>query len=180
MHADVCNSVDYWFVRKGNVHIPSVFTPGAPGVYWYTAGVNFRAYVAWLIGVVLVVHGVANALNPGSLNQASTDIYNMGFILSSLGGGVSYYVICLIWAPRIYPLKHESEPITWERTATAEGFFSDDPNVPDYINMNGDNDRSAITSTAADDSSSSKELVGEDLSGEKDRKTGAGANVIEV
>ncbi|KAK8858958.1 hypothetical protein IAR55_003190 [Kwoniella newhampshirensis] len=125
--------VDYWFVRKGNVHMPSVFTAGPQSIYWYKYGVNPRAFAAWIIGVVLVVHGVANALHPGSLDPASTKIYNMGFILSTLAGGVSYYVICLIWPPPIMPLGRENEVVRWEGLAETEGYFPEDEDIPSYI-----------------------------------------------
>ncbi|RSH82105.1 hypothetical protein EHS25_006038 [Saitozyma podzolica] len=130
--------VDYWFVRRGNVHIPSVFTPGPKSVYWYWHGFNLRAYAAWIIGVVLVVHGVANALHPGSLGVASTRLYNMGFIVSTLAGGVSYYIICRFFPPTIMPDTHPEEPTTWECLAPTEGYFPDDDDIPDYILFGGD------------------------------------------
>lgn len=129
----ISNSVDYWIIRKGNVHIPSVFIGGPKSIYWYWHGFNLRAYAAWIIGVALVVHGVANSLNPGTLGQASTNIYNMGIILSSLAGGLSYYLICLVFPPPIMPPGHTDEPVTWEGLAKTEGFFPDDDNVPAYI-----------------------------------------------
>lgn len=120
-------------IRRGNVHIPSVFIGGPQSIYWYWHGFNLRAYAAWLIGVVLVVHGVANSLSPGTLGQASTNIYNMGIILSSLAGGLSYYIICLIWPVPVMPPHHADEPVTWERLAKTEGYFADDDKVPSYI-----------------------------------------------
>jgi NCS1 family nucleobase:cation symporter-1 len=117
------------------VHIPSVFLGGPKGVYWYWHGFNPRAYAAWLVGVVLVVHGVANALHPGSLGVASTRLYNMGFIVSSLAGGVSYYLICLMFPPPIMPENHADEPTTWEHLAPTEGYFADDENIPDHIDF---------------------------------------------
>jgi NCS1 family nucleobase:cation symporter-1 len=115
--------------------MPSVFIGGPQSVYWYWHGFNPRAYAAWMIGVILVVHGVANALKPGTLGPASTNMYNMGFILSSLGGGVSYYLICLVFPVKIMPDHHADEPVTWERMAKTEGFFPDDEGVPAYISF---------------------------------------------
>ncbi len=83
--------------------------------------------------MALVVHGVAGALKPGSVNAASTHIYNMGFILSTLAGGVSYYVICKVWPVKIYPEVHSDEPTTWEHMAPTEGYFDDDNLIPDYL-----------------------------------------------
>jgi NCS1 family nucleobase:cation symporter-1 len=160
--------VDYWFVRRGNVHIPSVFTPGPKSVYWYWHGFNLRAYAAWIIGVALVVHGVANALHPGSLGVASTRLYNMGFIVSTLAGGVSYYIICRFFPPTIMPDTHSEEPTTWEHLAPTEGYFHDDNDIPDYILFGDDDIHSGTPMPDAE-------------AREKNSKLGEGSlNVIEV
>ncbi|CAJ2508846.1 Uu.00g138720.m01.CDS01 [Anthostomella pinea] len=39
--------VDYRIVRRGNFHIPSRYRPEPSSPYYYTKGVNFRAYAAW-------------------------------------------------------------------------------------------------------------------------------------
>ncbi|ORY26801.1 putative allantoin permease [Naematelia encephala] len=156
--------VDYWFVRRGNVHMPSVFLGGPQGIYWYWHGINPRAYAAWIIGVVLVVHGVANALHPHSLNAASTDIYNMGFILSTLSAGIAYYLICLVFPVKIMPDAHADEPVTWERLGSSEGFFPDDLNVPEYIAFSSHGMSSSV----------------EEESEGKDEKTIEPSNIIEV
>ena len=74
-------------------------------------------------------------MNPGTLGQASTNIYNMGIILSSLAGGLSYYLICLVFPPPVMPPHHADEPVTWERLAKTEGYFSDDENLPAHIHF---------------------------------------------
>lgn len=136
--------MDYWVVRRGNIHIPSVFIGGPDSIYWYWHGFNLRAYAAWLIGVVLVVHGVANALMPGTLSPASTNIYNMGIILSSLAGGLSYYLICRVFPPPIMPARHADQPIRWEGMAKTEGYFADDDNVPPHITFLEDDPATSV------------------------------------
>jgi hypothetical protein len=63
--------------------MPSVFIGEQSSVYWFYKGFNLRSYAAWLVGVGLCIHGLANALKPGSVGQESTNIYNMTFILVS-------------------------------------------------------------------------------------------------
>lgn len=160
--------------------MPSVFLGGPQSVYWYWHGFNPRAYAAWVIGVVLVVHGVANALNPGTLGVASTNMYNMGFILSSLGGGVSYYIICLIFPVKIMPDNHADEPVTWERMAATEGFFEDDEGVPNYIDFGRE---SGLTGVVMRETEGQDErvLTPTEEKDAKDLKYGAGSpRVVEV
>ena len=39
---------DFWLVRRTRWNIPALYTPG--GVYWFWHGVNWRAYVAYVLG----------------------------------------------------------------------------------------------------------------------------------
>lgn len=126
--------VDYWLVRKGNVHVPSLYRPNPNSPYYYTKGVNFRAYAAWVVGIVLVISGISCAIKPGSISQTAVNVYNCGFILSLTGAAVTYYVLCRVWPVRTYPHGvHESESRRWENMRPTEGFFVDDDHVPEYI-----------------------------------------------
>lgn len=122
-----CRIIDYWVMRKGNFHVPSLYvtTPSAP--YTYYKGWNLRMVVAWLSGVAFTVHGVAGLLAPNSVGIVSKDMYKMGFILSSLMGGLVYYILCLIWPCQILPgdMDKEGKP-TFEMLAANEGFFANE------------------------------------------------------
>ncbi|KAI0475176.1 putative allantoin permease [Xylariaceae sp. FL0804] len=129
-----CMMVDYWVVRRGNLHVPSLYDarPGAP--YYYTAGVNPRAFAAWVAGVVLVISGIAGAIKPGSISETAVNVYNCGFILSLTTGAVVYYVACKLFPPKIYPDgEHQGDSTRWEAMVPTEGFFPDDDPLPAYI-----------------------------------------------
>jgi NCS1 family nucleobase:cation symporter-1 len=79
--------------------------------------------VAWLCGTAFVIHGVAGALEPSLTNQASKNMYKLGFLLSFLVGSAVYYVSCLIFPVPIYPEEKEGISKTWEYMAGSEGFF---------------------------------------------------------
>jgi NCS1 family nucleobase:cation symporter-1 len=40
---------DYWLVRKGHYRIADLYTTSREGWYWYTAGINWRGYLAYLV-----------------------------------------------------------------------------------------------------------------------------------
>lgn len=115
--------VDYWVIRRGNVHVPSLYSrePGIP--YTYYKGWNLRAIAAWLAGTAFVIHGVAGALNADLTDQASKNMYKIGFLLSFLMGSAVYYAGCLIFPMPIYPDGKQDTPSTWEYMANSEGFF---------------------------------------------------------
>lgn len=118
--------VDYWIIRKGNFHIPSLYTkaPGTP--YRYKNGWNLRAIAAWVAGVAFTVHGIAGSLDKNAVNQASKNMYKLGFLLSFLMGSLVYYVLCLIWPVPVYPEGKSDEDTSFEAMTGSEGFFYDE------------------------------------------------------
>ncbi|KAK8108786.1 permease for cytosine/purines- uracil- thiamine- allantoin-domain-containing protein [Apiospora sp. TS-2023a] len=120
--------VDYWLLRRGNLHVPSLYTKEAGTPYAYYHGWNPRAVAAWVAGVAFTVHGIAGSLDPAAVNQASKNMYKLGFLLSfSMGAGV-YYVLSLIWSVPVYPSGHnpsdyDGDTESFEYMARSEGFF---------------------------------------------------------
>ncbi|KAK6403436.1 hypothetical protein LTR95_018960 [Oleoguttula sp. CCFEE 5521] len=100
----------------------------------FTYRVNFRAYIAWVCGVVLVISGISGAIKPGSISQTAVNVYNCGFVLSLTAGALVYYTLIKIWPVQIYPIgTHEGERKAWESMIATEGFFLDDEPMPEYI-----------------------------------------------
>lgn len=110
-------------------------------------GVNFRAYVAWMVGVGLVISGIRGAIEPGSISAVVVNIYNCGFVLSFTAAGVTYYVLCRIWPVQILPRgvgtraryegeeeeQEEEKSLRREYMVHTEGFLVDDVPLPGYI-----------------------------------------------
>lgn len=131
-----CMIVDYWLSRRGNLHVPSLYRPEAESPYFYTGGFNLRVAAAWVVGVVLVISGIAGAIRPGSISQTAVNVYYLGFVLSFAGAGITYYVLCWIWPVRVYPVgRHEGESEEFEHMVPTEGFFLDDEPLPGYIRV---------------------------------------------
>ena len=115
--------VDYWLIRRGNLHVPSLYTKDKSSPYAYYRGWNLRAVAAWLAGVGFTIHGIAGSLKPTSVNQASKNMYKLGFLLSLLMGSGVYYVLCLIWPVPVYPSDATGTSSAFEVMAESEGFF---------------------------------------------------------
>ncbi|OAA57385.1 Permease, cytosine/purines, uracil, thiamine, allantoin [Niveomyces insectorum RCEF 264] len=120
--------LDFYVIRRGNIHVPSLYTLAEGTPYSYYKGWNIRAVVAWACGVAFVVHGVAGNLDPDSVNTASKNMYKLGFLLSFFMGMFLYYVFCQIWKPRLYPQWAIDrglidEPLKYEWLAPSEGFL---------------------------------------------------------
>ncbi|MGW4891852.1 NCS1 family nucleobase:cation symporter-1 [Kitasatospora sp. NPDC004240] len=53
---------DYWICRRTRLHLAELYTPGS-GRYWYRAGWNWRAVLAFVVGGVLAVGGSYSTLD---------------------------------------------------------------------------------------------------------------------
>ncbi|KAJ0332950.1 hypothetical protein COL5a_001678 [Colletotrichum fioriniae] len=116
--------VDYWIIRRGNLHVPSLYTKVEGAPYTYYKGWNLRAVAAWVAGVAFTVHGIAGNLDPDSVNQASKNMYKLGFLLSLAMGSFIYYIACVIWPISVYSRELEAQANTgFECMAPSEGFF---------------------------------------------------------
>ncbi len=88
--------VDYFFIRRGNLNLPELFTLSPHGRYYFFHGFNVRAFAAFVIGFLLPLPGFAASFGH-DIGVAATHMYALGWVLSFLMGGLSYYVICSIW-----------------------------------------------------------------------------------
>ncbi|RFU27486.1 hypothetical protein B7463_g8855, partial [Scytalidium lignicola] len=117
--------VDYFIIRKGNIHIPSLYKGSSSSPYWYYGGFNIRAFVAWVIGVAVVINGLAGAFQK-DYNIGSKHLYSLGMLLSFSVAGTLYYAFNLIWPVKIYPAEHFDAPRTRECMKATDGYFPDD------------------------------------------------------
>ncbi len=53
---------DYYFVRKGYLEVKELYSARKSGPYFYFYGVNWRAYVAYIAGILVNVVGFAGAI----------------------------------------------------------------------------------------------------------------------
>jgi len=52
---------DYYIIRRGHYRLSDLYTTERSGWYWYTYGINFRAYAAYISGILINVVGFAGA-----------------------------------------------------------------------------------------------------------------------
>lgn len=131
-------SVDYFFMRKGNVHIPSLYKGSSSSPYWYYGGFNIRAFVAWAIGVAIVINGFAGALEK-DYDIGSKQLYSLDMLLSFATAGTLYYIFNLIWPVEIYPAERFDAPKSMEYMKATDCYFEDDDVIIGTDHSNGNN-----------------------------------------
>lgn len=116
--------IDYWYVRRGNIHVPSLYVTAEGAPYTYYKGWNLRILAAWICSVGSTIHGLAGAFDPSSVSDGSLKMYKLSFIISGGIGGLVYTATCLIWPPAILPRGVDrGSKLEFEELAKDEGFL---------------------------------------------------------
>ncbi|KAH3663509.1 hypothetical protein OGAPHI_004910 [Ogataea philodendri] len=125
-----CLLSDFYIIRKGNIHVPSLYIKNPDGIYYYYKGLNLWAAAAWVISPVIAIPGLYRSYHADSLSQTASNIFYGGWPYTFIIGFTAYSVLGLIFKPPIYPPQRADTPKTWEYLAETNGFFEDD----EYIN----------------------------------------------
>lgn len=88
--------VDYFLIRRGNLTLEDLYTRSSWGRYHYFRGFNVRAFAAFIIGFILPLPGFAGSFGH-SVGDAADHMFSLGWVLSFLMGGVSYFIACTIF-----------------------------------------------------------------------------------
>ncbi|KAF8072325.1 permease for cytosine/purines, uracil, thiamine, allantoin-domain-containing protein [Lyophyllum atratum] len=83
---------EYYVIRRGTYRVADLYHANKDGWYWYTWGFNFRAYAAYIAGILINVVGFSGATGR-VVPIAATRIYEMSFFT---GFGVSSLVYIIL------------------------------------------------------------------------------------
>jgi len=89
---------EYYIIRKGHYNVKELYDTRKGSWYWYTYGFNFRAYAAYLAGILINAVGFAGATGR-VVPLAATRIYELSFFT---GFGVSALVYWTL--NRVFPV----------------------------------------------------------------------------
>ncbi|KZT23733.1 NCS1 nucleoside transporter family [Neolentinus lepideus HHB14362 ss-1] len=108
---------EYWVVRRGHYRVADLYTTRRDGWYWYTWGINWRAYAAYISGILINVVGLVGAVGR-PVPTAATHIYEISYFT---GFGVSAVVYWLV--NRAFPAAGASKHF---EEVDLSGFFDDE------------------------------------------------------
>lgn len=87
---------DYYFVRKGFLDVKELYDARKSGPYYYTYGVHWRAYVAYISGILINVVGFAGAIGR-DVPVGATYIYNLNFFCGFIVSSGMYWGLCKLF-----------------------------------------------------------------------------------
>jgi NCS1 family nucleobase:cation symporter-1 len=87
---------DYYIVRKGYMNVKELYSRRRDGPYYYTLGINWRAYSAYIAGILINVVGFAGAVGE-TVPIGAVYIYNLNFFCGFIVSLVVYWSLSKIW-----------------------------------------------------------------------------------
>ncbi|EHY58730.1 hypothetical protein HRR83_007454 [Exophiala dermatitidis] len=117
---------DYFYARRGNIHIVSLYQGEKGAIYWYTFGVNWRGVAAWIGGFVLGLPGLVGRFHPDAVGDAAKNIYRMGWLITFVTSAVLYAVLVTLFPVQVYPARYEGTSRSFEYLGKTDGFFDDE------------------------------------------------------
>jgi NCS1 family nucleobase:cation symporter-1 len=117
---------DYYFVRKGYLQVKDLYSANPAGPYWYTAGIHWRGYVAYIAGILINIVGFVGAIGVRKVPISATYLYNVNYFGGFLVSAAVYYLLC-----RLSPIPAVSD--TWLEVGDDFRYFSvasDEPDSP--------------------------------------------------
>lgn len=87
---------DYYLVRKGYLEVKELYDARETGPYYFTFGVNWRAYAAYIAGILINVVGFAGAIGR-DVPAGATYIYNLNFFCGFVVSSGMYWLLCKVF-----------------------------------------------------------------------------------
>lgn len=84
---------DYYVVRKGYMEIKELYSGKRTGPYYYTLGIHWRGYAAYIAGILINVVGFAGAIGR-KVPAGATYVYDLNFFCGFIVAGAVYVALC--------------------------------------------------------------------------------------
>ncbi|KAF4343145.1 uracil permease [Fusarium beomiforme] len=115
--------VDYFFIKRGNIHTPSLFRPSKGSLYFYTGGWNLKALGCWVCSAVFGIPGLIGAYHPTWVSMAATHIYQTGWVICFAAAAAFYYAVNLVFPTEVLPHGQVTLDLAFEHLANTEGYL---------------------------------------------------------
>lgn len=93
--------VDYHLLRGRQLKLSHLFLPSQASDYWFWHGLNWRAPVAWVLGVFPSMPGFCASVTPNAVvvSQSWIRVYYLSWILGCAISGSVHLALSNIWSP---------------------------------------------------------------------------------
>ncbi|KAJ4257986.1 hypothetical protein NW762_008123 [Fusarium torreyae] len=89
---------DYFIIRKRTIKLSDLYGNSQESIYWYTKGWNWRAAVAWVLGVWFLLPGLAQrGMDPSGFWGGWTRLYQIGWFAGCFVSGLTFLCLDYFW-----------------------------------------------------------------------------------
>lgn len=114
-----CKHPADWLLTRGNVFVGYLYDPSRTNKhYYYHAGWNIQAYVAYVAGIALPFAGFVGTLG-ASVSPEALRLGDLGWMISFVTSFLVYYGLCLVWPTRNQKTIREQR-LSWEQAGNEE------------------------------------------------------------
>lgn len=91
---------DYYVVRKGYLSITDLYSANKSSPYYYTAGFHWRAYLAYVCGILINIVGFVGAVEEPTKGRNTAPmgaqyIYNLNYFMGFIVAAIVYWGLCM-------------------------------------------------------------------------------------
>ncbi|KAF4975216.1 hypothetical protein FZEAL_7973 [Fusarium zealandicum] len=87
----------YNIVARSKVKVDDLFTGDHASIYWYTKGVNWRAPIAWIVGVAPLLPGFIAAVDLTiTIPDGAVELYYLNYLYGFLASGFMYSLLHIV------------------------------------------------------------------------------------
>ena len=92
---------DYWIIRSRRIQLSQLYSPRHDGSYYYWKGLNWRTFVAWVVGWAPQLPGFIGTINPTiKVATGGVYLYYLAFIVGFLISFLLYWALSSISPPK--------------------------------------------------------------------------------
>ncbi|ATY58337.1 uracil permease [Cordyceps militaris] len=125
-------TTDYYIVRRGYLNVPELCSARKSGPYYYTFGVHWRAYVAYIAGILINIVGFAGQVG-ATVPIGATYLFNLHFFGGFIVSSMVYWLLCTV------------SPIPETRTQWSEVLESDAESDLPTVTRSSSDDKGGIS-----------------------------------
>lgn len=112
---------DYYIIRKGYLVLEHLYSAAKDAPYYYSFGVSWRAYAAYIAGILINIVGFVGAVHDvdggAPVPVGARYIYNVNFFAGIIVSAGVYYILCLV-----FPIPATSDK--WNEVGVLDDHFA--------------------------------------------------------
>lgn len=88
---------DYFLVKKQNLRVGDLYCGNSRSAYWYFFGFNWRAIIAWSLGLGPLLPGLVREVSAASNGKSWDHLYQISYFYGFFVSGVVYWACSAVF-----------------------------------------------------------------------------------